>query len=83
MASAEHFAVEEQLRDGRRICIRAIRPGDKLRVTKAFHALEPQSVYSRVFHMKKELTAQELRRLTEVDQVRNVALVATIGSGEA
>ena len=81
MAGTAHFSVSEQLRDGRLICIRAIRPDDKARLTKAFHALDPQSVYRRVFHMKNELTADELRQLTEVDHVRDVALVATIGRG--
>ena len=59
MAGTAHFSVSEQLRDGRSICIRAIRPDDKAGLTKAFHALDPKSVYRRVFHMKKELTADE------------------------
>jgi RimJ/RimL family protein N-acetyltransferase len=33
--------------------------------------------------MKRDLTADELRRLTEVDPAREAALVVTIGSGDA
>ena len=43
----------------------------------AFRALEPQSVYTRVFHMKKDLSAGELRQLTEVDPATEMALVVT------
>jgi GNAT superfamily N-acetyltransferase len=72
----------ERLRNGQTVTLRAIRPDDKERVLKAFHALEAQSVYTRFFSMKRELGAEDLRRLTEVDQVRDVALVATAGEEE-
>ena len=62
--------------------IRAIRADDKERVVRAFHALERDSIYTRFFTAKRELTADDLRRLTEVDQVRDVALVATVGTDE-
>ena len=68
----------EKLRNGETATIRAIRADDKERVLKAFHALDAQSIYTRFFSMKQELTAEDLRRLTEIDHVRDVALVATI-----
>jgi GNAT superfamily N-acetyltransferase len=73
----------ERLRDGTQVTIRAIRPDDKARMRDAFRELDPQSVYTRVFHAKKDLSDEELRRLTEVDADREVALVVTTGSGDA
>lgn len=81
MNAAEYRAVEE-LRNGTAMTIRAIRADDKERVLKAFRALERQSIYTRFFSMKGELSVDDLRRLTEVDQKRDVALVATVGVEE-
>lgn len=72
-----------RLRDGTEVTIRPIRADDKERMRSAFHALDAESVYRRVFSMKKELSAEELRRLTELEPANEVALVATIGSGDA
>jgi GNAT superfamily N-acetyltransferase len=72
----------ERLRNGTEVTIRAIRPDDKERMRNAFQGLSPQSVYTRVFHVKKDLSAEELRRLTEVDPDREVALVVTTGNPE-
>jgi len=72
-----------RLSDGTEVSIRPIRPDDKVRLRAAFHALDPQSVYTRAFTAKKELSAEELGRLTDVDPAKEVALVVTIGSGAA
>ena len=71
----------ERLRDGTEVTIRDIEPDYKARLLAAFKALDQQSVYTRVFHLKKDLSAEELRRLTEVDPGKEVALVVTTGSG--
>ena len=71
--NAAGYRSVEQLRNGAPITIRAIRPDDKARVVRAFHALERDSIYTRFFTPKSTLTADDLRRLTEVDQVRDVA----------
>jgi GNAT superfamily N-acetyltransferase len=60
------------------ITIRPIRAEDKAPIVEAFHALEPRSIYLRFFFQKKELSEEELRRLTEPDSVREAVLVATI-----
>ena len=44
--------------------------------------LSPEAIYMRLFAPKKELTEAGLKRLIEVDFEREVALVATIGTGE-
>jgi GNAT superfamily N-acetyltransferase len=64
------------------ITIRAVRPDDKERIVKAFRALDRRSVYLRFFSHKKDLSEEELRRITECDGVNEVALVATVGSGD-
>src|SRR5512143_2704814 len=77
MIDARHYEAKETLRDGRMITIRAIRPEDSRSFADAFARLERETVYTRVFAHKERLTDEELRRLTAVDFVREVALVAT------
>ena len=74
------FSVQETLRDGTAVTIRAVRPDDKERIVTAFHALEPHSIYARFFHAKTELSDQELRQLTEIDYVSAVVLLVTVGA---
>ena len=64
------------------ITIRPVRPDDKQRLVKAFKSLEPRSIYLRFFSLKKELGDEELRRVTECDGRNEIALVATVGSGD-
>jgi len=73
-----HYATEELLRDGGSIGIRAIRPDDKERLLALFEGLSSRSVYFRFFQAKRRLTDEELQYFTELDFVRNVALVATL-----
>lgn len=66
-------------RGGEVVTIRAIRPDDGVRIVKAFQALEPRSIYLRFFGPKRELSAEEVRRVTEPDPARE-ALVATVAT---
>ena len=68
-----------RLRDGTEVSIRPIRPDDKERLHAAFKGLEAHSVYTRVFHSKKELSTDELKRLTELDPAKEAALVVIAG----
>lgn len=70
-----------RLRGGDRLAIRAIRPGDRERLVRAFGSLDHRSIYQRFFFAKHELSEKELRQLTESDGIRTVVLVATVGSG--
>jgi len=63
------------------ITIRAVRPDDKERIVTAFRALDRRSIYSRFFCHKKELSDEELRRVTECDGASEAALVATVADG--
>ena len=76
-----NYSVEAILRDGSSIHLRAMRPDDKPRLIDHFARLSAQSVYFRFFRAKKRLSDAELVQFTEVDFVRNVALVATLGHG--
>jgi GNAT superfamily N-acetyltransferase len=64
------------------VSIRAVRPDDKERIVKAFQGLEHGSVYLRFFSYKKELSEEELQRVTECDGASEAALVVTVGTGE-
>lgn len=64
------------------VTIRAARPKDREGIVKAFLALDRRSVYLRFFSYRKELTEEELRRVTECDGVSEAVLVATVESGD-
>ena len=66
----------------RGITIRAVRRDDRDRIVEAFRALDPESIYRRFFFPKRELSDEELQRLTESDGVSDVVLVATVASGD-
>jgi GNAT superfamily N-acetyltransferase len=70
------------LRDGSEVVLRLIRPDDKELLRRGFLALSPESRYRRFFSPKHDLTAGELRYLTEVDGVRHFALGAVSVGGE-
>ena len=76
------FRYPAQLRNGTAVLVRAIRSDDRQRIIDAFHKLEPQTVYSRFFAVKKELSEADLSRIDAADCVHAVALVATIGQGD-
>jgi RimJ/RimL family protein N-acetyltransferase len=82
MISADTYRVQDTLKNGVAVTIRAIRPDDKKRIAKAFKNLERESIYTRFFRFKSYLTDEELRSVTEVDFENVVALVVTVGEGE-
>lgn len=78
MIDAQDYRVEDRLKNGTAVTIRAIRPDDKARIVEAFGNLDPESIYTRFFRYKSELTDEELKTVTEVDFENTVALVVTI-----
>ena len=72
-----NYAVVEKLRD-RTATIRMIKPEDKGLLLEAFQGLEAGSIYTRFFGPRKEPTERELVQATEIDFIRNVALVACV-----
>jgi GNAT superfamily N-acetyltransferase len=69
------------LRDGSEVVLRLVRPDDKELLREGLARMSPESRYRRFFAPKTELTADELRYLTEIDQVRHVAIGATSADG--
>lgn len=75
---ASHYEARETLRNGTPVTIRAVRPDDRQRIREAFANLEPESIYTRLFRFKSELTEEDLDQLTRVDFDRHVGLLATV-----
>lgn len=69
------------LKNGTAVTLRALRPDDRERMAQAVRGLEAQTIYTRLFSYRKELTDAGLDRLMNVDFERDVAIVATTGSG--
>jgi RimJ/RimL family protein N-acetyltransferase len=82
MIDAKNYKAAYRLKDGTAVTIRAIRSDDKKRIVEAFKNLEPESIYTRFFQCKSELTDEELKTITEVDFENTVALVVTIPAGK-
>jgi RimJ/RimL family protein N-acetyltransferase len=76
-----NLLVSATLKNDLEVSVRPIRPDDRDRFALAFRSLDRESVYTRFFRYVPELTDEDLKRATEVDPEREVALVVTIGSG--
>jgi GNAT superfamily N-acetyltransferase len=70
------------LRDGTAVELRLVRPEDKALMRRGFERMSPHSRYLRFFTPKPALTDDELRYLTEIDQVRHVAIGAATLDGQ-
>ena len=75
------FSRPARLRNGTPVLIRSIRPDDRQRIIDAFRKLDPETVYTRFFSIKKELSERDLARIDASDFVHAAALVATLGEG--
>ena len=82
MNDPRHYFVNDTLRNGMAVTLRAIRPEDKTRLASAFKNLERETIYTRFFQYVKELTDQDLKRATEIDFDQEVALVVTVNPGD-
>ena len=78
MVDAREHYLEDTLRDGRSIVIRAIKADDRDRIRTAFSKLERQTIYTRWFSHKKELSESEHEEITEPDFETMVALFVTL-----
>jgi RimJ/RimL family protein N-acetyltransferase len=67
-----------RLNDGTEVLIRPIRAGDKRALATAFGHLSAETVHRRFLSPKPQLSAAELRYLTEVDGDDHVAFVAVL-----
>ncbi len=69
------------LRDGTPAVLRLVRPDDKDLFRRGFARMSPESRYLRFFTPKAALNDDELRYLTEIDQLRHVAIGASTLDG--
>ncbi len=81
MIDARNYTASETLKDGTPVTVRAIRRDDGSGILAAFDRLDRESVYTRFFTYKKDLSDAELKNLTDVDLNHVVALVATTEKG--
>jgi len=81
VAHAPAFPVTERLRNGVDVTIRPLRADDRDRVANAVRHLDRDSIYTRLFSYRTELTDAGLERIMRVDPQRDAMLVVTRGSG--
>jgi GNAT superfamily N-acetyltransferase len=82
MSDPRDFTCHETLRNGLAVTIRHLRAGDREKITKAVRQLDRESVYTRLFSYRSELTDAGLDRIMRVEPGHEVALVVTTGVGE-
>jgi RimJ/RimL family protein N-acetyltransferase len=70
------------LKNGAVATLRALRPDDRDRMARAVRGLDPQTIFTRLFSYRKELTEAGLDRIMRVDAAHEVALVVTTGQGD-
>jgi len=71
------------LRDGRKLLLRPIRPEDEPAHYEFFSHLSPEDLRYRFFGIVRELSHQEMAKLTQIDYEREMAFIATTeGRGE-
>ena len=72
------YSVQEQLRDGRPIKIRALRPDDETSMLAAIDRTGTESLKRRFFVTKREFSDNETAFFMNIDFVNHVALIAVI-----
>jgi ribosomal protein S18 acetylase RimI-like enzyme len=76
MPEARHYRAIEQLRDGRQIEIRALRPDDKDDMLAAIGRTGTESLQRRFFVVKRGFSQKEIDFFMKLDFSNHVALVA-------
>jgi len=82
MADPADYRVAETLRNGLPVTIRALRADDRERVATAIRELDRESIYTRLFSYRRELTEAALDRIMHFDPESEVVLIVTRGSGD-
>ena len=75
------FREPAALRDGTPLLIRTAGADDRQRLVAAFEKLDQQTIYTRYFAYRKNLSETELNRLDAPDFDHFIMLVVTLGSG--
>ncbi|HVA92159.1 MAG TPA: GNAT family N-acetyltransferase, partial [Chloroflexota bacterium] len=83
MPETTEHTFELDLKDGRRVRVRPIRPEDEMMLQAAFSRLSERSVYFRFRDLLPSLPEEMAKRLVTVDMQERAAIVAVEGVGEA
>jgi len=78
---AADYSAVEQLRDGRELEIRALKPTDRAGMRAALLRTSEESRYRRFFAPKRSFSEKEIEFYLNVDFVSHVALVAVLQEG--
>ncbi len=81
MSDSDEWSIAESLKNGVAVTIRTLRASDRDRIADAVRQLDRDSIYTRLFTYRSELTDAGLDRIMAVDPVRDVMLVVTVGAG--
>jgi len=81
MSEAASFSTTEVLRDGQRVEIRALRPGDRDALLAAASRTSDQSLYRRFFAVRRTFSDEEVATFVNVDFLDEVALLALAREG--
>ena len=81
MSEAQDVIWKGTLKNGVDATIRRLRPDDRERIAAAVGKLDPESIYTRLFSHRKQLTEAGLNRIMAVDPGREVVLLVTTGTG--
>jgi ribosomal protein S18 acetylase RimI-like enzyme len=81
MSRVREYSASSELRDGRKIEIRALTPDDRIGFLAAVDRTSTQSLYRRFFASRRKFTDQEIHDYLHVDFVSHVALVASLQEG--
>ena len=82
MIDARNYSVQETLKNGLMVTIRAITPQDRDALLAAYKELDERTIHFRFFGPKPEVSERELKEATDVDFVRTVALVTCVRDSE-
>ena len=82
MSGVSSFTTTELLRDGRRVEIRALRPGARAALLAAADHTSDQSLYRRFFGVRRAFSEEEVAAFVNVDFVDEIALIAMLREGE-
>ncbi len=64
---------------GQEITIRPAKVVDERRIQEHFYSLDKNDVVSRFFHEKDRFVADEMESVSQVDYIKNLTLIATVG----
>ena len=82
MLDPRSYIFRHALKDGTQVTLRGARADDGPKIRQAFSKLMGETIYTRFFTSKAEISDTDLKRVTGADFDRTVALLATIGSGD-